>query len=103
MGIFDFGKPKRGIRTGSLDAEIRRAQAQERKKQKREAKAARLEAKRQRELKHLRAETELYSARARHVRAKHAASHTIKRKKTKLIRRSTIDRAIGSTGKIRLI
>ena len=69
------GKPK------SIDVEIRRRQALEKKKAKAEEKRKRKEDKRQRELEHLKKGTEVYSARAKYSRAKYASKHPLAVKK----------------------
>jgi hypothetical protein len=86
--------PLFGIKVGkphSIDKEIKRAQKAQEKKERAERKRQAKEEKRQRELDKLRKGTELYTARAKHSRAKHAAKHPLSSfgytPKRKLVRR----------------
>ncbi len=73
MGLFGFGSSKES--GGSK--EYKRQIAQAKKREAAEKKRERAEKKRQREIEHLKKGTELYSARAKFRRAKHAAAHPI--------------------------
>ncbi len=98
MGLFGFGDIKKSKRTTfDLNREIRRQQAQEKKRKHAETKTAEAGEKRKLELKKLKEDTEYYKAVASEKRAKRTAKHPFRTKGFKIKVRRKRQR-----GKVRL-